>query len=62
MTFAIYKIPTITALGMDSIMGITPAATFIENRLRLGHPSKLMVLSLYFFCACSATIVRWVFT
>ena len=36
---------------------ITPTATFIESRLRLDHPSKLMALGLHFFCACSATIV-----
>ena len=36
-----------------SIMGllalstmVTPAAIFIENRLRLGHPSKLMAVSI----------------
>ena len=47
-----------------SIMGllalstmVTPAAIFIENRLRLGHPSKLMALSLHFFCAYSAHCV-----
>ena len=28
---------------------ITPTATFIERRLRLGHPSKLMTLGLHFF-------------
>ena len=32
-------------------------ATFIENRLRLGHPSTLVALSLYFFCAYSAHCV-----
>ena len=37
-------------------------ATFIEIRLRLGLPSKLMTLGLHFFCACSATIVRWLHT
>ena len=36
---------------------VTPTATFIENRLLLGHPSKLMALSLHYFCAYSATIV-----
>ena len=47
-----------------SIMGllalspvVTPAAISIENRLRLGHPSKLMALSLHFFCAYSAHCV-----
>ena len=47
-----------------SIMGllalstmVTPAAIFIENRLCLGHPSKLMALSLHFFCAYSAHCV-----
>ena len=29
-------------------------ASFIESRLRLGHPSKLMVLGLHFCCAYSA--------
>ena len=28
--------------------------SFIESRLLLGHPSKLMVLGLRFFCAYSA--------
>ena len=28
---------------------ITPTATFIVNRHRLGHPSRLMALSLHFF-------------
>ena len=41
---------------------ITPTATFIENRLRLGHLSKLVALSLHCFCAYSATIVRWLCT
>ena len=35
---------------------ITPTATFIENRLRLDHPSKLVALGLHCFCAYSATI------
>ena len=39
---------------MRIVGGVTPTATFIENRLRLGHPSKLVVLSLYCFCAYSA--------
>ena len=34
-----------------------PTATFIENRLRLGHPSKLVALSLHCFCAYSAHCV-----
>lgn len=29
-------------------------AAFIENRLRLAHPSTLVALSLHFFCAYSA--------
>ena len=33
---------------------VTPTATFIENRLRLGHPSKLVALGLHCFCAYSA--------
>ena len=33
---------------------ITPTAAFIENRLRLGHPSKLVALSLHFFRVYSA--------
>ena len=33
---------------------ITPTATFIESRLRLGHPSKLVALGLHCFCAYSA--------
>ena len=47
-----------------SIMGllalstmVTPAAIFIENGQCLGHPSKLMALSLHFFCAYSAHCV-----
>ena len=36
---------------------ITPTAAFIENRLCLGHPSKLMALSLHCFCAYSAHCV-----
>ena len=39
---------------MRIVGGVTPTATFIENRLRFGHPSKLVVLSLYCFCAYSA--------
>ena len=39
---------------MRIVGGVTPTATFIENRLRIGHPSKLVVLSLYCFCAYSA--------
>ena len=39
---------------MDKFTRITPTATFIENRLRLGHPSKLVALSLHYFCAYSA--------
>ena len=34
---------------MDALAEITPAATFIESRLRLGHLRKLMVLGLHFF-------------
>ena len=48
-----------------SIMGllalspvVTPTAIFIGNRLRLGHPSTLVALSLHFFCAYSAHCVR----
>ena len=41
---------------MGILAVVTPAATFIENRLRLGHPSKLVVLSLYCFCAYSARL------
>ena len=47
-----------------SIMGllalspvVTPTAIFIGNRLRLGHPSTLVALSLHFFCAYSAHCV-----
>ena len=29
---------------MGILAVVTPAATFIENRLRLGHPSKLVAL------------------
>ena len=47
---------------MDALAEITPAATFIENRQRLGHPGKLMALGLHFFCAYSATIVWWLCT
>ena len=36
---------------------VTPTAIFIGNRLRLGHPSKLVALSLHFFCAYSAHCV-----
>ena len=36
---------------------ITPTAAFIENRLRLGHPSKLVALCLHCFCAYSAHCV-----
>ena len=39
---------------MGILAVVTPAATFIENRLRLGHPSKLVALSLHCFCAYSA--------
>ncbi len=39
---------------MRIVGGVTPTATFIENRLRFGHPSKLVALSLYCFCAYSA--------
>ncbi len=41
---------------MDVFAEITPAATFIENRLRLGHLSKLMALGLHCFCTYSAQI------
>ena len=34
---------------MDALAEITPAATFIERRLRLGHLRKLMALGLHFF-------------
>ena len=47
---------------MGVLIEITPTATFIENRLRLGHPSKLVALGWHFFCACSATIGWWLFT
>ena len=39
---------------MGILAVVTPAATFIENRLRLGHPSKLVALGLHCFCAYSA--------
>ena len=49
----------IMQMSITSVMGrlamVTPTATFIESRLRLGHPSKLMALGLHFFCAYSAT-------
>ena len=44
--------------GMVVIPLILCFATFIENRLRLGHPSKLVVLSLHCFCANSAHYPR----
>ena len=47
---------------MDKFSRITPTATFIENRLRIGHSSKLVALGLHYFCAYSATIVRWLCT
>ena len=34
---------------MDALAVITPAATFIENRQRLGHPGKLVALGLHYF-------------
>ena len=34
---------------MDALAEITPAATFIESRLRLGHLGKLLALGLHFF-------------
>ena len=49
MSTVIYNIPTNTALGMDALAEITPAATFIESRQRLGHSGKLMTLGLHFF-------------
>ncbi len=52
--------PLIVQTTTGSIMGVlaavTPTASFIESRLRLGHLSKLMALGLHFFCACSAII------
>ena len=47
---------------MDKFTRITPTATFIENRLRIGQSSKLVALGLHYFCAYSATIVRWLCT
>ena len=42
---------------MGRLAAVTPTAIFIGNRLRLGHPSKLVALSLHFFCAYSAHCV-----
>ena len=39
---------------MDKFTRITPTATFIENRLRIGQSSKLVALGLHYFCAYSA--------
>ena len=47
---------TAPILGIPAV--IMPTATFIENRLHLGHPSKLVTLSLHCFCAYSTFCPR----